>query len=350
MIEMNSRDRFIMALCREQPDRVPILDFLFQKDIYDATIGRRAKNYNAKDAVECSLALGLDAIWLPAAVSGMGDQVSSENVYQDEWGTTMQVTEAAWPIDAPFDFPIKDRAVLAGYKMPDPTAPGRLKEVETALEMVGGKLAILSGVQGPFTTAWFLMGPTNLMYSFYDDSDLLEDIFKLANEFFMETARLLEESGVDVIIVAEDLGASAGPFFSLDMFHRFILPYFTKLVQSINIPVLLHSCGNINLFLDDLVETGIVAIHPLQRTAGMDLQTVKEKYGNRIAIIGNVDSSRTLPSKSKEQVDQEVKECIEIAAPGGGYILASDHSLHDGIPVENIFTMVASAKKYGTYI
>jgi uroporphyrinogen decarboxylase len=71
----------------------------------------------------------------------------------------------------------------------------------------------------------------------------------------------------------------------------------------------------------------------------MDLRTIKEKYGHRFCIIGNIDSTRTLPFGTPEEVKAEVEEAIAIASPGGGYVLASDHSLHDGIPIENILAM-----------
>jgi uroporphyrinogen decarboxylase len=118
-------------------------------------------------------------------------------------------------------------------------------------------------------------------------------------------------------------------------------------VAGLGVPVLLHSCGHIKAYLDDLAQTKISAVHPLQRTAGMDLGEVKERYGERLCIIGNIDSSRTLPYGTPEEVEAEVRQAIEIAAPGGGYILASDHSLHDGIPVENIVTMFRIGAEYG---
>ena len=79
----------------------------------------------------------------------------------------------------------------------------------------------------------------------------------------------------------------------------------------------------------------------------MDLRWVKQNYGQRFCIIGNIDSSRTLPFGTCAEVATEVREAIDIAAPGGGYVLASDHSLHDGIPVENITTMFAVGAEYG---
>jgi uroporphyrinogen decarboxylase len=118
-------------------------------------------------------------------------------------------------------------------------------------------------------------------------------------------------------------------------------------VVSLGVPALLHSCGCIAAYLADLAQTKISAIHPLQRTAKMDLCAVKEKYGKRWCIIGNVDSSRTLPYGTPADVEAEAREAIEIAAPGGGYILASDHSLHDGIPVENILALKRAGLTYG---
>lgn len=97
----------------------------------------------------------------------------------------------------------------------------------------------------------------------------------------------------------------------------------------------------------DLAQTKIAAIHPIQRTAGMDLGWVKQNYGNRFYLIGNIDSSRTLPYGTSAEVVAEVQAAIDAAAPGGGYVLASDHSIHDGIPVENTIAMFRKGREYG---
>jgi uroporphyrinogen decarboxylase len=65
--------------------------------------------------------------------------------------------------------------------------------------------------------------------------------------------------------------------------------------------------------------------------------------------VGNIDSSRTLPFGTPEEIEAETREALRVAAPGYGYILASDHSLHDGIPVKNIQLMFDVARKYGVY-
>ena len=116
-----------------------------------------------------------------------------------------------------------------------------------------------------------------------------------------------------------------------------------------NLPVFPHCCGRGDDYLDGLVEIGFGACHPVQRTAGMDLAVVKAKYGDKISLVGNIDSSRTLPFGTLDEIETETREALGIAAPGYGYILASDHSLHDGIPVKNIQRMFDVARKHGVY-
>ena len=348
---MTRKERFLTAIHRGQPDRVPLFDFLFQQPLYKRLIGTSPESYNGPDAVSLALALDHDGIWLPfGGFQGYQPVFIEENIYKDEWGTTFQKSASSWPIDAPVDYPIKSRADLRGYTPPDPTLPGRTAEIETARTMKNDDLALTGGVQGPLTTAWLLMGYENICYTLYDDPGLLEDVFRISTEFFKEAARRSVEAGCDAIWVSEDLGSSSGGFFSNEHYRKYVLPPFVELteyIENLGVPSLLHSCGCITQYLDDLAQTSIASVHPLQRTAGMDLRTVKETWGHRFCIIGNIDSSGVLPYGTPDEVAAQVREAIDIAAPGGGYILASDHSLHDGIPVENIVEMFRVGAEYG---
>jgi uroporphyrinogen decarboxylase len=292
-----------------------------------------------------------DGVWLPfGGFSGYKPEYLAENVYRDEWGTVYQKNAASWPIDAPIDYPLKTRADLRGYRPPDPTLPGRADEILVARDMDNDDIALTGGVQGPLTTLWLLMGYEALSYALYDDPDLITELGAISNEFFKEAAVRSVEAGCVGIWVSEDLGDSTRGFVRLEHYRRYLLPPFVELVDYVSglgVPVLLHSCGQIGAYLEDLAQTKIDAIHPLQRTAGMELSEIKAAYGDRFCIIGNIDSSRTLPYGTPDDVAVEVREAIDIAAPGGGFILASDHSLHDGIPIENITTMFKVGAEYG---
>jgi uroporphyrinogen decarboxylase len=350
---MNRKQRFLSAVHHQIPDRVPMFDFLFQQPMYQVLVGRTPQSYNARDAIACALALNHDAVWIPfGGFSGFEPKYLAENVYIDEWGTTYQRNFASWPIDAPIDFPIKSRDDLKHYRPPDPTLPGRDSELRTAISMDKDHIAITGGIGGPFTNAWMLLGYERMAYLLYDDPDMVMQVFQISVDFYKEAARLSVAAGCDALWVSEDLGDSQRGLLRPDVFRKYLFPYIAELVEyvhSLGVPALLHSCGHIKPYLDDLAMTKIASVHPLQRTAGMDLRWFKEKYGNRFCIIGNIDSSRTLPYGTPQDVEAEVRQAIEIAAPGGGYVLASDHSLHDGISVENIQALFQAGVKYGQY-
>ena len=351
---MTRKDRILTALRGGKPDRVPMFDFLFQKPMYKALIGHEPDGYNGVDAVKCAVALEHDGVWVPfGGFNGFAPKYLDDETYIDEWGTTFRKEESAWPIDAPVDYPIKTRADLKGYRSPDPTLEGRDQEIRNAAAANKDGLAILGGVAGPFSQTWMMMGYENICFALYDDPSLLTELFKISNEYNKEAARRSAAAGCHGLWLSEDLGDSKSGFMSNEHFRELLFPYLAELaeyIDSLGLPVLLHSCGCIYQYLDDLAEIKIASVHPLQRTAKMDLRTVKEKYGKRFCIIGNIDSSRTLPFGTPDDVEAEVKEAIGIAAHGGGYILASDHSLHDGIPVENIIRLRDAGLKYGAKV
>lgn len=354
---MTPRQRFLAAMRRQPVDRVPMFDFLFQRPLFTEMIGRTPVSYNARDAMDLTAALGLDGVWIPfGAFAGWTPETLGENVYKDEWGTTFETNDASWPIDAPIAYPLPNRAALAGYTPPDAMAPGRMTEIETAVAMnraLGDReVAIFGGVGGPFTTAWMLVGYEEMSLAMYDDPDFLVEVAQMAVDFAIPAATQMAEAGVDGMTVSEDLGSSCAGLLSPEHFRAIFKPALKQIidhVKGLGLPILFHSCGQVYAYIDDLIELGIDALHPLQRTAGMDIARVKAQYGDKICIVGNIDSSRTLPYGTPAEVEAEVREAIATAAPGNGFILASDHSLHDGIPVANIKALFEAGRKYGAY-
>ncbi len=354
MPEMTSKERFMTALRGGRPDRVPIYDFLFSPKVYEAVIGRRPQDYNPPDLIACSRGLGLDGAFIfIGSPRGFEKRYLAEGIFADEWGTIYKEdTEISWPSGAPIDYPLKTREDWRNYVFPDPHAPGRLDEVKETIRLNQGELAILGGVLGPFTAAYQLTGLERFCLNLYLDPELLREILEAVTAFFIEAGRLLLEAGVDALLIADDHGGSDGPFISLPHWQEFIAPCFAEMVRTFRAwgaPVVMHNDGDIRLYLDDLVGMGLNAYHPVERNAHMDLKEIKARYGPRLCLIGNVNNKTTLVTGREEEVEEEVLECLRIAAPGGGYILASDHSLHDDMPLGNVFKMFETARRYGAY-
>jgi uroporphyrinogen decarboxylase len=98
-----------------------------------------------------------------------------------------------------------------------------------------------------------------------------------------------------------------------------------------------------------IVDSGIDCLDPIDPVAGMDIAAVKAKYGDRIALKGNVDCAHTLTFGSVKEVIEETKDVIRKAGGGGGLILSSSNTVHSSAKPENYLAMLHALRMYGRY-
>lgn len=351
---MTSRERVLTALKGGTPDRVPIWEYLFSLKLQKEVMGYNTVLYDGKTQVEMAARMGIDVVWAPVnGFCGIEDEPHVMNeLYKDEWGVTYK--KNGWPIIAQVDTPIKSREDWVKYKVPSVNTPGRLKILEDSIAANDKQLAIAAGFLGPFTMmTWYLMDFETLSMSLFMDPDLVHQMNDAFVEWALGSAKLaFETGGVDLFHISDDWGGTGGLLISPEQFREFFIAPFSKLVQglkSYGLPVIMHNDGNLWEILDDLVNTGIDAYHPVEKAALMDLARVKQLYKGRICPIGNVNNKTTMVTGTPEDVIKETLECLKTGAPGGGYILSTDHSLHDDIPLQNIFALIDTVNKYGNY-
>jgi uroporphyrinogen decarboxylase len=358
METMSPRERFLAALRVQPTDRVPIWDWVNNPALYQHALGQTPKYYDGRLAARLSLALGLDACWVPdGGFMGLPSarwQWQDDARYTDEWDTGYQIGAGSWPLAFPIRHPIHN---ADGWnhlcaRLPDPDASRRSDFARDALVEAKQEIAVVAGIRGPFSSAWMLMGLEQMSLALFEQPNLLNDVLRVTADFWTRCGLRLIEQGVDAIVVHDDQGSNDATIFAPARFRQFILPHLKREIETLRAtgaPIILHSCGNINAILPDLVGTGIAGLNNLQRAARMDLRAVKAQYGGALCLIGNVDATGLLPTATSAQVEQAVIECLEIGAPGGGYILATDHSFHEGIPIENVLAFIAAGKRHGGY-
>jgi len=114
------------------------------------------------------------------------------------------------------------------------------------------------------------------------------------------------------------------------------------------VPWIFHSDGNLLPVLDDLLALGMSGIHPIEPEA-MDLGEAKRRLQGRACVIGNI-SVDLLSSGTPAQVRDAVRQAIETAAPGGGYMISSGNSIPSYARVENVRAMVEAIADFrGVY-
>ncbi|MCE5248682.1 uroporphyrinogen decarboxylase family protein [bacterium] len=150
----------------------------------------------------------------------------------------------------------------------------------------------------------------------------------------------------------QDFASTQGPFISPEMFREFALPAVKERVNNIHenfhLPVFKHACGNNNKLLDMFVEAGYDAYQSIQRTAGMDLRAIKERYSEKLVPWGGLDVE-ILVSGTPEDIRQGVTRAMKQFKPGGRYIFGSSHSIAVGTKYDNFMTMIDEFEQQRTY-
>jgi uroporphyrinogen decarboxylase len=194
-------------------------------------------------------------------------------------------------------------------------------------------------------------GIDKFVYDIYRRPDFARALVRKVSDTNIGIIDEIIKRNVDVIVIGDDIADTHGPLFPPKMLKEYLYPYLEKVVNIAHqkkIYVMMHSDGNLYPVLDDLLATGIDGLHPIEPGA-MDLTDVKNRYGERIFLRGNVDCIHVLPFGSEEDVRKDVRRCIDAAAKGGGFILAESNSMHANVKTENIWTMIDEARKYGIY-
>lgn len=351
---MTSRERFLTALTGGTPNRVPIHEHLFSLKLQKELLGYNTILYDGKAQVELAAKLGIDTIWTPInGFCGIEETPhEKDEIYKDEWGVTYR--KNGWPIIAQIGAPIKCREDWKNYKLPEVNTPYRIRILKDVLAANKSDLAVVLGLLGPFTMlSWYIMDMETFSITMFTDPELIHEINEAYLKWAQEAIDLaVKEGGVDCVQVSDDWGGTNGLLIAPEQFREFFIPYFKRLVQAVKaygLPFIMHNDGQIWDVLDDLADCGINGLHPVERAAGMDLKKVKDTYKGRITPIGNVNNKVTMESANSDDVKNEVLECLNEAASGGGYIISTDHSIHDNIPSENVFCLIKTVKQYGVY-
>lgn len=185
----------------------------------------------------------------------------------------------------------------------------------------------------------------------YRYPDFMRLYLKYRTDIAIESGKRQIEAGADGIINGADYAYKNGPFMSPKLFEKIIFPELkreTQAFKKLGAFVVLHSDGDIRPLLRYIVDSGVDGVHPLDPLAGIDIGEIKEKYGDRICLVGNI-SLRTLNTGTLNDVAKETITCIDKASVGGGHILTTSNVVDVGVKFENFMKMIEIARKYGRY-
>lgn len=352
-----NNERFLATLNLEESDRVPIMDIVNNEKIRKIVETNNPLETNARAYRYLGIDITRDYWWLT-------DFMWFKNKFF-EWMDILGIEKEGWTIKTKAGTtwidkrPFKNLDEL-GNKLPPEPDESKIAEwfIPYHKKTIEGYkkhgIVFVGNFEGPLTEAYMFTGYDLFFQAMFMAKDIVNKLLDIFEKWILIRLKLwVEENMGDVVFLGEDIAFDKGLMFSPKWLNENWFPRIKRIRDFLfnkNIKMIFHSDGNLNPILDKLVfDLKIDALHPIDPTAGMKINEVKEKYGKYIALIGYIDCSHLLPFGTINEIIEKVKETLYIAAPSGGYILGSSSEIHDAIPIENAKVLYETGRKYGKY-
>lgn len=213
-----------------------------------------------------------------------------------------------------------------------------------------------------FLVLWAVIGYDHLQSYIYseqllmamiDDPDWIRDMALTVANLVKDMAEMIMGKGYafDAAFLGDDRGYKNGLLFSPKLYREIFFEsdkILCDFFHSKGMPVILHSDGNIEELIPDLIEAGFDCLQPLEAKAGMDVRELKPKYGDRLSFMGNINVMAMYHPDPKV-IEEEIRSKFEVAKVGGGYIYHSDHSVPPNVSFEQYKRVMELVRKYGEY-
>ena len=371
---MDHRERVLMAIEHEEPDRVPtalwgsaygLTDPLYRDLLSHLNLGEPVDPFRVKlghtvnhydERILEALDTDTRYVWL-----GFSDLAGPpEEGGLDAWGVGWKKTGL---YASATEYPLRDASAeeVAAYDWPDVEAYVRREELrerarhlkqETDYAVVGRA----ADSYGLLERSSSLRGTEQFLLDLAMDEAFVEALIEQVADVLYHLLEIyLDAAGpyLDILELPGDDYAAEHPLISPKMFDRFFAPHWRRLIGLIreaapNCKVLFHSDGNMEPFLGRLIDLGVDVFHPLEPMPNVDMVEIKATYGEQLCFLGAIDIKQAMQGDA-ERVEAEARQRIRALAPGGGYILAPANHLQPDVPAENVIALYRAAHRWGEY-
>ena len=215
--------------------------------------------------------------------------------------------------------------------------------IENLSKSLPDGMMVISATTGVLENVTWLMGYENLCYALYEDHHLAKDMFDRVGEILLSAhSTMAQMEWVGALVLGDDMGFRTSTMMSPEHLREYVFPWQKKIAEAAHAydkPLILHSCGNLEKIIEDLIEyVGIDAKHSFEDII-MPVTEAKRRYGERISILGGIDMN-FLCRASPDEVRRYVRRVLNECAPGGGYCLGTGNSVANYINLENYLTML----------
>jgi uroporphyrinogen decarboxylase len=338
---MDSKERVLTAVQKRAPDRLPV--FCGRIDDLDHWLAC----FRVKTESELRALWGLDC-----------QKTKYGDIFYTKPGKTVWGSDDNW--DAGYnsakDYPLANAGAAEDIEKHGwPTEDNvNFDEISKKIRALNPRCARITsiGFSAVFCTLCDLFGMEQAMANLYINPGLIEaSIEKFLGFMLPVMKRVLDRDAqnLDFFWMGDDFSTQRGIMIAPEQWRRFFKPVYLKmfgLIKSYGLMVWFHSCGSFAPVIGELVDGGMDVWETVQaHLDGNEPGDLKKKYGKNLSFFGAINSQRTLPFGTPEDVRREVRERFRVLGKGGGYIVGPDHSLQKNMPPQNVEALFDEAHK-----
>lgn len=246
--------------------------------------------------------------------------------------------------------PVLLKPTLDGYEFPDPLDRRFFVDIPDRLQRYPDRYRLFCIGFSLYERAWTMRGMTNLLMDFYDNPDFVHALLAAIADYNIAQVKEALKYDIDAVYFGDDWGQQRGLIMGYNLWKEFIFPQLERTygaVTSAGKRVFIHSCGDIDELFDDLIDIGLNCFNPFQPEV-MDINALYARYKGRLSFWGGLSTQKTLPYGTAEDVRRETQRLIEMGRDGS-YILSPAHSVESDVPLENMLSFIAAAKRQQGY-
>ncbi|KKS44685.1 MAG: hypothetical protein A2Y13_02335 [Planctomycetes bacterium GWC2_45_44] len=221
----------------------------------------------------------------------------------------------------------------------------KFQSVKQIIDENGANLFMIGGVPAlSFEYVTILRGKQQALMDIIEKPEFVKAIIERGLQISIEVSIAFAKMGIDALYIGETFGGLIGP----NLFEEFCVPAFrrfTATLKKYNVLIYLHVCGNSTQLFELMADTGVDCIEPLDSLGGVSVADAKKRVGNRVALMGGVNTA-LLAHGSLDEVVIDCHRCLDEGAPNGGYILAAGDMLPTETSKEKVKAMINAAKNY----
>lgn len=355
MAEMTSHERYRRMFEHREADRVPVIDHPWGATVERWRREGMPEDVSFVDFFDLDRVAGIGVDNSPRFEAKVLEETDAYRVTTTRFGATERNWKHAASTPEHIDFFVKgpDTWRIAKERM-TPTRDrvdwDRLKANYPTWREQG--YWIQAGLWYGFDiTHSRMVGTERTLIAMATDPEWIADTWNHMLDLDIALLDMVWDAGYhfDAVVWPDDMGYKYNQFFSIDMYRELLKPAHQRAIEwahSKGAVAELHSCGNVNPFVPELIGIGLDGLNPLEVKAGMDPVELKHDVGDRLVLHGGINA---VLWDDLEAITEEMRRVVPALKEGGGYIFSSDHSVPSAVSLENFRRITDLAKELGSY-